>query len=443
MAHAFLVATVICGSLFLPVAVAALDEICVRLEFDSLPTDQGWNFHSSYVEEDHFQVDGTTLYQDTMLLDYGPGRWAYYTYDLNTLDGAPYWRIAMRARVHEYETPTGYGTWCWAFMVSVAMAGYDGTMALDSQYMQFSDDSVQQFDGTDWHDYEILGNMRERTYAIFVDGDQFYYGPMSSHSTTQIALGDGTGDANARAEVSYLEVCFPNIDCNENGVPDQVEIENHPSIDWNDDGVIDNCQQGEYFIRFEGDYEGVFPTSETSRTMEATRQAFQLLPYGLYQDMNCSGSPYTCSNSCPVCILIINGYACKTVAQAGTWNAVGNCGYPSISGAWDVVEMHVSEVHSSPIVEVARLNPSFPNPFNPQTTIAFELPERDAVTLRVFDVGGRLVREMISGEVYNQGRHEAVWNGRDDGGRQLSSGTYFYRLEAGEFSETKRMVLIK
>ena len=73
----------------------------------------------------------------------------------------------------------------------------------------------------------------------------------------------------------------------------------------------------------------------------------------------------------------------------------------------------------------------------------FELPEREAVTLRVFDVAGRLVRELIGGEVYDQGRHEAVWRGRDDSGRQMSSGTYFYRLEAGEFSETKRMVLIK
>ena len=84
-----------------------------------------------------------------------------------------------------------------------------------------------------------------------------------------------------------------------------------------------------------------------------------------------------------------------------------------------------------------------PNPFNPQTTIAFELPEQGAVTLRVFDLHGRLVRVLVDGEVYTLGRHEAVWNGRDDAGRQAASGTYFYRLEAGGYSETKRMVLIK
>ena len=86
---------------------------------------------------------------------------------------------------------------------------------------------------------------------------------------------------------------------------------------------------------------------------------------------------------------------------------------------------------------------NYPNPFNPKTTIAFELPKRKTVTLRVFDMAGRLVRELIGAEVYTPGSHGIVWNGRDDNGRQVASGTYFYRLEAGSYSETKRMVLIK
>ncbi len=47
------------------------------------------------------------------------------------------------------------------------------------------------------------------------------------------------------------------------------------------------------------------------------------------------------------------------------------------------------------------------------------------------------------GDIIADGRNEAVWNGRDDSGRQVASGTYFYRLEAGEYSETRRMALIK
>jgi hypothetical protein len=84
-----------------------------------------------------------------------------------------------------------------------------------------------------------------------------------------------------------------------------------------------------------------------------------------------------------------------------------------------------------------------PNPFNPRTTISFELPKQTAVSLRVFDLSGRLVRVLVDGEIVAGGSNEAVWNGRDDSGRQVASGTYFYRLEAGEYSETRRMALIK
>jgi hypothetical protein len=100
-------------------------------------------------------------------------------------------------------------------------------------------------------------------------------------------------------------------------------------------------------------------------------------------------------------------------------------------------------VSAVPIQIAAQLWQSHPNPFNPQTTIAFELPESEVISLRVFDVAGRLVRVLIDGEVYEKGRHEAIWRGRDNGVRSLASGTYFYRLEAGAFQQTKRMVLLK
>ena len=90
-----------------------------------------------------------------------------------------------------------------------------------------------------------------------------------------------------------------------------------------------------------------------------------------------------------------------------------------------------------------RLEPNFPNPFNPQTTIAFTLPTSAPVSLRVFDLSGQLVRELIAGETRDAGRHEVVWFGRDDQGRALASGTYLYRLQAGEYAETRRAVLLK
>jgi len=65
------------------------------------------------------------------------------------------------------------------------------------------------------------------------------------------------------------------------------------------------------------------------------------------------------------------------------------------------------------------------------------------VSLHVFDLQSRLVRTLLSGEVVPQGRHEAVWDGRDGSGRQAASGTYFFRLEAGGKVETKRAILVK
>jgi len=103
----------------------------------------------------------------------------------------------------------------------------------------------------------------------------------------------------------------------------------------------------------------------------------------------------------------------------------------------------VADVHVGTPGHQMVLGQNVPNPFNPQTTITFEIPERQVVTLRVFDMAGRLVRELIIAEPRTPGRHEMVWNGMDETGRQVASGTYFYRLEAGSYSETKRMVLIK
>ena len=103
----------------------------------------------------------------------------------------------------------------------------------------------------------------------------------------------------------------------------------------------------------------------------------------------------------------------------------------------------VSGVQGGAVPTRAALLGAVPNPFNPQTTIAFDLPRQTAVSLRVFDVSGRLVRVLLDGEIVTEGRHETVWNGCDDSGRRVASGTYFYRLEAVEYSETKRMSLVK
>jgi hypothetical protein len=83
-----------------------------------------------------------------------------------------------------------------------------------------------------------------------------------------------------------------------------------------------------------------------------------------------------------------------------------------------------------------------PNPFNPQTTLSFALPKGSHVKLTVYDVRGRVVATLLD-EARGPGIHDVVWDGSDNAGRQVASGVYLYRLEAGNFVETKRMVLVK
>ncbi len=86
--------------------------------------------------------------------------------------------------------------------------------------------------------------------------------------------------------------------------------------------------------------------------------------------------------------------------------------------------------------------PNYPNPFNPQTRITFALPEASDVRLAVYDVLGREVVRLVSGS-YPAGTHAVTWDGRDAAGTPVPSGVYLYRIEAGRFTQTRRMTLLK
>ncbi len=88
------------------------------------------------------------------------------------------------------------------------------------------------------------------------------------------------------------------------------------------------------------------------------------------------------------------------------------------------------------------LQANFPNPFNPTTTIKFALPETQDVRLSVYSIDGHLVATLLN-ETRGAGHHEVVWTGKDDSGRAVASGTYFYRLAAGPYSQVRKMTLMK
>jgi len=89
-----------------------------------------------------------------------------------------------------------------------------------------------------------------------------------------------------------------------------------------------------------------------------------------------------------------------------------------------------------------RLERNWPNPFNPRTRIAFELPRAGSAELVVFGANGRLLRTLLA-ERLPAGRHEVSWDGRDDAGRDLPTGIYLYRLRAAGESRTRKMLLLE
>ncbi|MEZ4388902.1 MAG: FlgD immunoglobulin-like domain containing protein [Candidatus Krumholzibacteriia bacterium] len=97
-------------------------------------------------------------------------------------------------------------------------------------------------------------------------------------------------------------------------------------------------------------------------------------------------------------------------------------------------------VPAAPTAFAAR--PAYPNPFNPSTTIAFDLPRSERVTLRIFNAAGVLVRELVDG-VLPARSHQVTWDGTDNGGRRVPSGVYYYHLACEDRVATRALTLVK
>ncbi len=85
---------------------------------------------------------------------------------------------------------------------------------------------------------------------------------------------------------------------------------------------------------------------------------------------------------------------------------------------------------------------NYPNPFNPMTTIKYDMKAKGLVTVKIYDVAGRLVRTLVN-EVKDAGAYSAVWDGRNNGGSSVASGIYFYKMETAGFGATKKLVMLR
>jgi len=120
--------------------------------------------------------------------------------------------------------------------------------------------------------------------------------------------------------------------------------------------------------------------------------------------------------------------------------------YAMLGGFWEAETFAVGVPGEDPgdtaPALVFRLHAGVPNPFNPSTQIAFELPQPAPVRLAVYDLRGALVRLLADGPLA-AGKHSRVWDGRDDAGAAQASGVYFFRLDAGPRRAQQKGLLLK
>ena len=115
--------------------------------------------------------------------------------------------------------------------------------------------------------------------------------------------------------------------------------------------------------------------------------------------------------------------------------AVPRSGYQKVTGG------------GKPIAGMTRpprfsLSENHPNPFNPETTIQFTLPDEHQARLTIYNISGQRIATLLD-EQMPKGRHSVVWSGKDATGKDVASGVYFYQLTAGDFTATRKMLLIR
>jgi Secretion system C-terminal sorting domain len=121
--------------------------------------------------------------------------------------------------------------------------------------------------------------------------------------------------------------------------------------------------------------------------------------------------------------------------QKAAWEAQKDAEHAKLYWMLDKGTLSVPSAGTLP--EAYALDQNYPNPFNPSTTISFSLPHASNVSLKVFDILGQEVATLVTGDL-TAGKHEVQFDGKG-----LASGTYMYRLTSGDFTQAKKMMVVK
>ena len=118
------------------------------------------------------------------------------------------------------------------------------------------------------------------------------------------------------------------------------------------------------------------------------------------------------------------------------------CGRKALFGYGDCDQLNFLNVMDFEVLDNYKLIKNYPNPFNPVTTLRYDLPENSHVNITIYDMLGRQVKNLIN-QTQDAGYRSVRWNATDDYGKPVSAGIYLYQIQAGEFVQTKKMMLLK
>ena len=105
-------------------------------------------------------------------------------------------------------------------------------------------------------------------------------------------------------------------------------------------------------------------------------------------------------------------------------------------------ESQVLSIQDNHVINSFLIQQNYPNPFNPITNIIYNIPEDGFVKITVFDILGNVINQLVN-EVQNSGYKTVKWDATNNKGQPVSAGVYLYTIEAGEFRQTKKMILLK